>query len=144
LVDVLYLQDKYEEAISKAQALMEQPIDEKTHTRLYKLIAVSQMKLKDYEAAKKNMDTYFSEVKDENIKPFDYKTYATIMEKMGNKDKRLEYLTKYVNADTTTNLAFIRQTAEKLSKDDEYKAAKLWYDKLFKIAKDDETNMSDY
>ncbi|HLR38337.1 MAG TPA: hypothetical protein VK084_09835 [Chitinophagaceae bacterium] len=144
LVDVLYLQDKYDEAISKAQDLMKQPIDEKTHTRLYKLIAVSKMKLEDYEAAKKNMDTYFSNVKEEDIKPFDYKTYASIMEKMGNKDKQLEYLSKYVDADTTTNLAFIRKTAEDLSKDDEYKAAKLWYDKLFKIAKDDETTMGDY
>ncbi len=144
LVDVLYLQKKYQAAIDSANQLMNQPINEETHARLYKLIGVSKMKMEDYQGAKESMDSYFANVKDENIVPFDYKTYADIMKELGNEDERLEYLTKYVDADTSTNVNFIRKTARDLNKDNSFKAAQLWFNKLFEVADSNQLTMADY
>lgn len=144
LVDVMYLQKNYQGAIDNAHKLMEKPISEDTRTRLYKLIAVSELKMGDSLAAQKSMDTYFERMPDEEELPFDYKTYADIMDKLGNEQMQLKYLNKYVDADTTTNLNFIRSTANKLRKGESFKAAELWFQKLFEMADSTQLTMGDY
>ncbi len=144
LVDVMYLQKDYQEAIDNANDLMKQPILPKTKTRLYKLIAVSQLAMGDSLDAKKNMDIYFEKQPEEDVVPFDYKTYADIMGKLGNEQEKLKYLNLFVDKDTSTNINFIRETANNLRKEDDFKAAELWFQKLFKVADSNQVNMSDY
>ncbi len=144
LVDVMYLQKNYQQAIDNAHELMEQPILENTKTRLYKLIAVSQLAMGDSLDAKKNMDTYFERQPEEDVVPFDYKTYADIMGKLGNEQEKLKYLNLFVDKDTSTNVNFIRETANNLRKSDDFKAAELWFQKLFKVADSNQITMGDY
>lgn len=144
LVDVMYLQKNYQGAIDSAHILMEKPIKDETKTRLYKLIAVSELKMGDSLAAKKSMDTYFERTPDDKEIPFDYKTYADIMDKLGNEDAQLQYLNKYVEADTSTNIKFIRETANNLREDQSFKAAELWFKKLFETADSTQLTMGDY
>lgn len=143
LVDVLYLQKNYQQAIDQANELMSK-VNKGTQTRLHKLIAVSQLALGDSLQAKEHMDTYFQMQDPEKVLPFDYKTYADIMGKLQQDSMQLVYLNKFVDADTTTNLPFIRDEAQQLSKDGNFKAAELWYQKLFKVADTSQLLMSDY
>ncbi len=143
-VDILYLQDNYQAAIDSANLLLTKPISEETRTRLYKLIAVSELKMGDSLAAKKNMDTYFERTPDDKEIPFDYKTYADIMDKLGNEEMQLKYLNKFVDADTSTNVAFIRETANDLRESNSFKAAELWFQKLFEVADSNQITMGDY
>lgn len=144
LVDVLYLQKNYQQAIDQANQLMGENINKVTKTRLYKLIAVSQLAQGDSLGAKKNMDTYFQSQDTDKILPFDYKTYADIMGKLGDEPAQLEYLNKFVNSDTSTNIPFIRKEAYDLREQGNFKAADLWFNKLFEKADTAQLTMSDY
>lgn len=144
LVDVLYLQKNYQQAVDQANQLMGQNINEATKTRLYKLIAVSQLAQGDSLDAKKNMDTYFQRQDTDKILPFDYKTYAEIMSKLNQDSLQLVYLNKFVNADTSTNIPFIRKEAYDLREEGNFKAADLWFNKLFEKADTTQLTMADY
>lgn len=144
LVDVLYLQKNYQQAVDQANQLMGENVSEATKTRLYKLIAVSQLAQGDSLDAKKNMDTYFQKQDTDKILPFDYKTYADIMGKLNNDSMQLIYLNKFVNSDTSTNIPFIRKEAYTLREDGNFKAADLWFNKLFEKADTSQLNMADY
>lgn len=144
LVDVLYLQKNYQQAIDQANQLMGQSINPATKTRLYKLIAVSQLAQGDSLGAKKNMDTYFQNQDTDKILPFDYKTYADIMGKLQEDSLQLVYLNKFVNSDTSTNIPFIRKEAYDLREQGNFKAADLWFNKLFEKADTSQLNMADY
>lgn len=144
LVDVLYLQGKFKQAVDQANDLMNQPISATTKTRLYKLIAYSDLAEGDSLDAKKNMDMYFQRQDTDKVLPADYKFYADIMQKLGNDSMQLVYLNKFVDKDTSTNLDFIRQEAKTLSTDNNFKAANLWYDKLFKVADTSQLTLGDY
>jgi tetratricopeptide (TPR) repeat protein len=143
LVDVLYLQKNYQQAIDQANQLMSK-VNPATQTRLYKLIAVSQLAMGDSLGAKQNMDTYFQKQDTDKVLPFDYKTYADILQKLGQSDESLVYLNKFVDKDTSTNLDFIRQEANSLRESDNFKAADLWFNKLFKLADTTQLTMADY
>lgn len=144
LVDVLYLQKNYQQAVDEANQLMQQEISPATKTRLYKLIAVSQLAQGDSLNARKNMDTYFERQDTDKIVPFDYQTYADIMGKLQEDSLQLVYLNKFVNADTSTNIPFIRKEAYSLREEGNFKAADLWFNKLFEKADTSELNMADY
>lgn len=144
LVDITYLQGNFKQAVDQANDLMNQPISAVTKTRLYKLMAYSQLAEGDSLDAKKNMDTYFQRQDTDKVLPADYKFYADVMEKLGNDSMQLVYLNKFVDKDTSTNLNFIRDEAKKLSTDNNFKAANLWYDKLFKVADTSKLTLSDY
>lgn len=144
LVDVLYLQNNYQQAIDQANQLMTQGISEDTKTRLYKLIAVSQLAMGDSLNAKKNMDVYFQRQDTSKVLPFDYKTYADIMGALNNDSLQLVYLNKFVDKDTSTNLAFIRREANSLRESNNFKAADLWFNKLFHLADSSQLTMADY
>jgi tetratricopeptide (TPR) repeat protein len=144
LVDVLYLKKNYQQAIDQANQLMSKPINETTKTRLYKLIAVSQLAMGDSLGAKKSMDTYFQRQDTDKVLPFDYKTYADILGKLHQDSLSLVYLNKFVDKDTSTNLAFIRKEANDLRESNNFKAADLWFQKLFHLADSSQLTMADY
>lgn len=144
LVDVLYLQGKFKDAIDQANDLMNQPVNEATKTRLYKLIAYSDLAEGDSLDAKKNMDIYFKRQDTDKIVSQDYKFYADVMGKLHQDSLQLVYLNKFVDKDTSTNLDFIRQEARQLSTENNFKAANLWYDKLFKVADTSQLTLADY
>ncbi|MGH2645232.1 MAG: tetratricopeptide repeat protein, partial [Chitinophagaceae bacterium] len=134
----------FKQAIDQANSLMNQPISAVTKTRLYKLIAYSDLAEGDSLDAKKNMDTYFKLQDPDKVLSLDYKFYADIMQKLGNDSMQLVYLNKFVDKDTSTNLDFIRQEAKTLSTENNFKAANLWYDKLFKVADTSQLTLADY
>lgn len=144
LVDVLYLQKNFQQAIDQANQLMGQSINPDTKTRLYKLIAYSQLALGDSLGAKKNMDTYFQQQDPDKVLPRDYQFYADVLQKLNEDSLSLVYLNKYVDTDTSTNLDFIRQEANSLRESNEFKAADLWFDKLFKTADTSQLTMADF
>lgn len=144
LVDILYLQGNFKQAVEQANDLMNQPVSAATKTRLYKLIAYSDLSEGDSLDAKKNMDTYFKLQDPDKVLPQDYKFYADVLGKLNQDSLQLVYLNKFVNTDTSTNLEFIREEAKKLSGEQNFKAANLWYDKLFKVADTSQLTMADY
>jgi tetratricopeptide (TPR) repeat protein len=144
LVDVLYLQKEYQKAIDQANQLNTQPINPDTKTRLYKLIAYSQLALGDSLDAKKNMDTYFQKQDTDKVLPKDYQFYADVLKKLNEDSLSLVYLNKYVDKDTSTNLEFIRQEANSLRESNDFKAADLWFNKLFSTADTTQLTMADY
>lgn len=144
LIDVTFLQGNFKDAVQQANDLMNQPISEATKTRLYKLIAYSDLAEGDSLDAKKNMDIYFKRQNPDKVLPQDYKFYADVMGKLHQDSLQLVYLNKFVTTDTSTNLDFIRQEARQLSTENNFKAANLWYDKLFKVADSSQLTLSDY
>jgi tetratricopeptide (TPR) repeat protein len=144
LVDVLYLQKNYQKAIDQANSLMSQDIDNSTKTRLYKLIAYSNLAMSDSLDAKKNMDIYFQHQDTDKVLPKDYQFYADVLKALKEDSLSLVYLNKFVDKDTSTNLSFIRQEADQLTKENNFKAAALWYAKLFKVADSSKLTMADY
>lgn len=143
LVDVLYLQKNYQQAVDQANQLMDK-VNPATQTRLYKLIAYSQLAQGDSLDAKKNMDTYFQKQDTDKVLPLDYKFYADVLGKLKEDSMSLIYLNKFVDKDTSTNLDFIRNEANSLRESNNFKAADLWFDKLFKTADTSQLNMADY
>lgn len=131
LVDVLWLQGDFQQAIDKADSLKNNPdVSEPTQTRLYKLIAVSQNSLGDSLDAKKNFDTYFERQDTSKVLPFDYIQYGEILGKLNQQDSSLYYLSKGVAKDTSTNIRALRNSAEELKKQSNYLGAALYYKKI--------------
>lgn len=143
LVDVLYLQKNYQQAIDQANQLMSK-VNPATQTRLYKLIAYSQLAMGDSLDAKKNMDIYFQKQDTDRVLPKDYQFYADVLGKLKQDSLQLVYLNKFVNSDTSTNIPFIRKEAYDLRKEGNFKAADLWFNKLFAKADSNQLNMADY
>lgn len=144
LVDVLYLQKNYQQAIDQANQLMSKDVSNDTKTRLYKLIAYSNLAMGDSLDAKKNMDLYFQRQDTDKVLPKDYQFYADVLKALNEDSLSLVYLNKFVDKDTSTNLNFIRQEADQLTKDNNFKAAALWYAKLFRVADSSKITMADY
>jgi hypothetical protein len=144
LVDLLYLQKSYQQAIDQANQLMGQPINDPTKTRLYKLIAYSQLAMSDSLDAKKNMDIYFQRQDTDKVLPKDYQFYADVLQKLNQDSLSLVYLNKFVDKDTSTNINFIRKEANNLRESSNFKAAELWYAKLFKMADTSKITAYDY
>ena len=144
LVDVLYLQKNYQQAIDQANQLMGKSISADTKTRLYKLIAYSQLALGDSLGSKKNMDTYFQQQDTDKVLPKDYEFYSEVLQKLNQDSLSLVYLNKYVDKDTSTNIEFIRKEANDLREASNFKAADLWFNKLFSTADTTQLTMADY
>lgn len=149
LVDLLYTQGllqhdttKYRQAIEKANEIMNQ-VNDVTQTRLYKLIAVSELALGDSLDAKKNMDIYFSRHPDPKFAKFDYQTYAQILMKLNQDSLANIYFAKAIEADTTQDLNALRGIAEDLRKQDNFRGAALYYKKILNIA-DGQAQVADY
>ncbi|MCL6523307.1 MAG: tetratricopeptide repeat protein [Thermoflavifilum sp.] len=149
LVDLLYTQGvlqhdstKYQQAIDKANEIMNQ-VNDVTQTRLYKLIAVSELALGHADQAKKYMDTYFSRNPDPRYAKFDYQTYAQILMKLNQDSLANVYFAKAIEADTTKDLNALRSIAEELRKQDNFRGASLYYKKILDIA-DGQASVADY
>ncbi|GAA4303296.1 tetratricopeptide repeat protein [Compostibacter hankyongensis] len=135
LVDIQFMQGKFSDAVSQAQGLMDKLTNEETKTRLYKLMALSQLKMGDSTAAKQSMDTYFQRQDTSKVLGFDYQLYSDILFKLNDQEKGNEYLQKAVDRDTSSDLSYIRQQAETLRNKNNWKGAALWYKKAIDVNK---------
>jgi len=134
-VDLLFMQRKYQDAVTQAQQLMNTATNDETKTRLYKLMAVSQEQMGDSVDAKQSMDMYFQRQDSDKVVPFDYQLYSDILFKLNQTDLGNQYLQKAVNSDTTSDLAYIRSQAQILREKGNWKGAALWYKKAIDVNK---------
>ncbi|HVB03161.1 MAG TPA: tetratricopeptide repeat protein [Chitinophagaceae bacterium] len=134
LVDMLFARKDYQGAITKANQIMPS-LNKVTQTRLYKLMAVSYNAMGDSLDAKKNMDIYFQRQDTSKLSiPFDYITYSQILSKLKEDSLANIYVAKAVNADTSTDLGYLRQLGGQLRKQGNFNGAALYYKKAIDIA----------
>ncbi|MCU7549292.1 tetratricopeptide repeat protein [Chitinophagaceae bacterium LB-8] len=129
--DLLYLTKRYGKAIAKAQELLKKDTAE---VRLHKLIAYSQLGLKDTAAAMIHMRRYFSESSDSSRVIKDFETmgllYASIP---GKEDSAALNYQKAVNLQTDSTVLFnyYKKLAQIYKKREDYSNQALWLGKYY-------------
>jgi tetratricopeptide (TPR) repeat protein len=95
--DLLYLNKQYQEAVTKAQQLLNQHKGD-SMPRLYKLMAYSYMGMKDSANAMANMNRYFSKEVDSNLVAKDFEVMADLYAaEPGKEDSAITYYQKTVD-----------------------------------------------
>jgi tetratricopeptide (TPR) repeat protein len=114
LIDLLYLNKKYDSAIARAQdALAGLPAD--AMPRLHKLMAYSYAELKDTAKALSLMSNYFAQEKDTNLVVKDYELMASLYSATaGKEDSALVFYQAAVNkiTDSTTLFRYYKKLAD--------------------------------
>lgn len=128
--DILFLNKDYQQAIEKAQDLIQKG---STNPGVYGIIGGSQYELKD--AANKygleNYKRYITTQDPARVTPGDYRTYAKILLKNNMAEEANNYMNKAIAMDNSTSKSeAYRQTAEALREAKEWKLAGDWYKKL--------------
>lgn len=135
---MFYSQRNFPEAIRVANDILQ--ANPKPAVSTYKLLAISENAIGDSLTAKKNMDTYFQKQDPDKVVPADYELYSAILSKLHQDSLANIYVAKAIAADTTTNLAALRDRADQLSKDLNFKGATLYYKKILDLFKGNEPN----
>lgn len=126
--EILYLCKDYSGAAAKAQELISKGVSKAS---LFGLLAFSQMELKQFSDALKNVRIFIGNHGDKKIYPDDYRNIARIM--LGNNlpDSANYYFNAALSADESPNKAdAYRQNADALRGAKEYSIAAQWYKKL--------------
>jgi tetratricopeptide (TPR) repeat protein len=106
LIDLLYINKKYDSAITKAQDALA-GLPENSMPRLQKLMAYSYAELKDTANALSLMNSYFTHEKDTNLVAKDYELMANLYNATeGKEDSALIFYQAAVNKITDSTLLF--------------------------------------
>lgn len=121
VTDLLYSSRKYQEAIQKAQRLIDQQggISE---PRLYKLIAYSYKELHDSTKALDFMQQYFQKQKDTGFVVKDYEAMGEIYEMLNRPDSAVTYYVKAgtLEKDSVQHMAYAKKLAGLYKKQKDY------------------------
>jgi tetratricopeptide (TPR) repeat protein len=99
-IDLKYAQEKYDEAITGANALATKS-GTATKARLYRLLGYAFMKKNDFNAAKTNFMTFLQKAKTDEVTARNYADIAkTIGGIAGNEKEAFQYYQKAIDADT--------------------------------------------
>jgi len=127
VTDLLYSSRKYDEAIRKAQQLIDQQggISE---PRLYKLIAYSYKELHDSAKALDFMQQYFSRQADTGFVVKDYETMGEIYDMLNRPDSAISYYVKAgsLEKDSVQHIAYGKKLADLYKKQKDYSNQALW------------------
>ncbi|MGX5820529.1 tetratricopeptide repeat protein [Chitinophaga lutea] len=146
-----FLQKKYDEAISKATAVLPQA-NEVYKGKLTLLAADAHLQKGDSLSAKKLMDEHVKAVGEEKLVPNDYKLLSAIYGKLKDADSATQagyqqlagnYLEKFAETDTTKDAEAFRNVAESFKDMRNYAKAAKWYGRALEV-KDNPAAMTDH
>lgn len=99
-IDLKYAQEKYDEAISNANAL-EAKLGTGTKARLYRLLGYAYMKKNDFSSAKNNFMTFLQKASPDDVTSRNYSDIAkTIGNIPGSEKDAFQYFQKAIDTDT--------------------------------------------
>ncbi len=132
VTDLLYSSRKYQEAIKKAQQLIDH-LGGTSEPRLYKLIAYAYKDLRDSVNALNFMQTYFSRQTDTGFVVKDYETMGEIYDMLNKPDSSVTYYTKANNLekDSTEHIVYAKKIAGLYKKQLDYPDQALWLGKYY-------------
>jgi len=132
VTDLLYSSRKYQEAIQKAQQLMDQ-LGGTSEPRLYKLIAYSYKELRDSAKALDFMQKYFSRQSDTGFVVKDYETMGQIYDMLNSPDSAVAYYVKAstLEKDSIERIAYAKKIAGLYKKVEDYSSQALWLGKYY-------------
>jgi cytochrome c-type biogenesis protein CcmH/NrfG len=127
VTDLLYSSRKYQEAIQKAQQLIDHQ-DGVSEPRLYKLIAYSYKELHDSARALDFMQEYFRKQQDTGFVAKDYETMGEIYDLLNRPDSAVSYYVKAgsLEKDSVQHRAFAKKLAGLYKKQKDYSNEALW------------------
>jgi len=132
VTDLLYSSRKYQEAIQKAQQLIDQ-LGGTSEPRLYKLIAYSYKELRDSAKALDFMQKYFSRQSDTGFVVKDYETMGQIYDMLNSPDSAVAYYVKAstLEKDSIERIAYAKKIAGLYKKVEDYSSQALWLGKYY-------------
>lgn len=133
MADLLYLNKKYDSAISLANKLMASEGDS-MQTRLFKLISYSYMEKKDSASAMGYMQAYLANETDSNFIAKDFETTSLLYNRIpGKQDSAMYYLEKAagLSTDEKTILNYYRQLAAYAKASGNNAAEAKWIGKIY-------------
>jgi tetratricopeptide (TPR) repeat protein len=134
--DLLYLNKQHEQAIAKAEQLLQQPNAE---PRLYKLIAYSKLDLKDTATAMNYMQRYFNQAPDSNYVVKDFETMGLLYASTGgNMDSATKYYERAASMqkDSSALYAYYKRLASLYEDKKDYAGQAIWLGKYYEGNKD--------
>ncbi|WP_332734222.1 tetratricopeptide repeat protein [Flavihumibacter sp.] len=142
--DLMFASSKYPEAISGANAILQQE-GEKTKPRLYKLLAYSYDASGDSTKALEYLQTYFNKEVDSNLVAKDYDLQAKLLTKTGNDSLALQSWERAIAMDTVTEykLEYMQQLANWYKEKENRSGEARWLGKIFET-KEDPNNLDIY
>ncbi|MBC6492823.1 tetratricopeptide repeat protein [Flavihumibacter stibioxidans] len=142
--DLAYASGKYPEAISGANAILEQEGD-KAKPRLYKLLAYSYDGSGDSTRAFDFLNTYFAKEVDSNIVAKDFDLKAKLLSKMNQDSLAILAWEQAVAKDTVAKyrLEYMQQAAQLQKKNKNRSGEAYWLGKIYQ-AKEDPSNLDIY
>lgn len=130
ITDLLYASRKYQEAIQKAQQLIDQ-LGGTSEPRLYKLIAYSCKELGDSAKALNFMQQYFSRQSDSGFVVKDFETMGQIYDMLNRPDSAVAYYVKAGNLekDSIERRVYAKKIAGLYKKQEDYSDQASWLGK---------------
>jgi tetratricopeptide (TPR) repeat protein len=134
LVDLLYLNKEYEDALTKARYIVRVEKDS-IQPRIYKLFAYSYAGLKDTAEAVEYMNKYFASAPDSSLILEDFKSMASFLNSTGNDKLGYDYLTRGVShaaiSDTTSRLPLYSKLATIAGENENYDEQAKWLERYY-------------
>jgi tetratricopeptide (TPR) repeat protein len=142
LADLLYLNKQYNNAITKAEQILQQEGDS-AKPRLHKLIAYSRAAKKDTAGAMKSMLAYFDREADSNLLAKDFSLMASLVQAVpGNDSLALTYLERGLayEKDDAARAAYFKELAAITGEQKNYAAQAKWLGEYYRSS-DRATNL---
>jgi cytochrome c-type biogenesis protein CcmH/NrfG len=132
VTDLLYASRKYQEALQKAQQLIDQ-LGGTSEPRLYKLVAYSYKELRDSARALNFMQTYFRRQSDTGFVVKDYETMGEIYDMLNRPDSAVSYYVKASNLenDSSERIVYAKKIAGLYKTQEDYSNQALWLGKYY-------------
>lgn len=127
-MDILFLSEDYNGAITKAKELISAGVVE---PRFYGILAFSQLEIEDSINALKNIRKYVAGTPQDKIRSVTYLKYGSIMLMNSMSDSADFYFTKYAKSDTAKDKSdSYRNIAQAFKGQKAYEQTARWYEKL--------------
>lgn len=137
-IDLKYASEKYADAVSMSDDLINKVGVDVIRPRIYRLKAYSFYKLNNMVNSKASMDEFFKRAKPEDIVPKDYELIGDIMASTpGSEAQSYSYYEKAMEADTSSEnkASYLQKAVDFAKKQKDKKATAYWLEKQYNTKK---------